>query len=280
MAAKAWVGAWQPQVFHFSPSWKELRALPQSLEQERRAGRAQGCAALYFTDNVATRCASRSGGSSSPELHELLRRLKGLEVELELHLEVARAPGRRVTDQQTDGLSRGLSLSTSRLARSPVDELLRLFNGVRYAAQLAPWVTRLAGRPCDPRQARFIDSLGPWSFSDVASQSTLWAPTPEWAGQVISAALHAWAEQPRSTESFFVVPRIFQRRWGRKSKRVVEVAVVEPDYAPGFAGSDIPVVTLHLPCFARSAPDPRLGTPPKPVGAQWRQKQAGCARGL
>ena len=280
MTMKAWMGVWQPQVFHFSSNWKELRTLLQSLEQERHAGRIQGCTVFYFTDNMVTYYISHSGGSSSPELHKLLRRLKGLEMELELHLEVVHVPGRHMIDQQTDGLSRGLSFSTSRLARSPVDELLRLFNGVRYTTHLVPWVMHLAGRSYDLRQTRFIDSLGPWSFSDIANQSTLWAPMPEWADQIISAVLHVWIEQPWNTESFFVVPRIFQRRWGRKSKHIVEVAVVEPDYVPGFTGSDIPVVILHLPCFVRSTPDPRLDTPPKPIGAQWHQKQADYVRGL
>ena len=217
MTMEAWMGIWQPQVFHFSSNWKELRTLLHALERERHTERVRGCTVFYFTDNMVTYYIAHSGGSSSPELHKLLRRLKGLELELELHLEVVHVPGKHMIDQQTDGLSRGLAFSNSRLVRSPTKELLRLFSGVRRHSHLVPWVLHQAGRSSLLGSVRFMDSLGGWSFTDVANHTTLWAPLPEWAGQVVSSVMHAWIEQPWNTEAFFVIPRIFQRRWGRIS---------------------------------------------------------------
>ncbi len=43
---------------------------------------------------------------------------------------------------------------------------------------------------------------------------------------------------------------IFQWQWGRKSKRVVELGMVDPRMAPGAGDSDAPFATLHLPCHA------------------------------
>lgn len=280
MTMEAWMGIWQPQVFHFSSNWKELRTLLHALERERHTERVRGCTVFYFTDNMVTYHIAHSGGSSSPELHKLLRRLKGLELELELHLEVVHVPGKHMIDQQTDGLSRGLAFSNSRLVRSPTKELLRLFSGVRYTPHLVPWVLHQAGRSSLLGSVRFMDSLGGWSFTDVANHTTLWAPLPEWAGQVVSSVMHAWIEQPWNTEAFFVIPRIFQRRWGRISKHIVEVAVVDPQYVPGFTDSDIPVVILHLPCFVRSLPNPRLDSPPQPHWTKWHKEQADYVRGL
>ena len=80
--------------------------------------------------------------------------------------------------------------------------------------------------------------------------------------------------------SVFVIPRIFQQRWGRKLKHIVEVAVVEPQFVPGFSESDIPVIILHLPCFVCSLPADRLDPSPPPYGAKWHSDQADYVRGL
>ena len=56
--------------------------------------------------------------------------------------------------------------------------------------------------------------------------------------------------------------------------------MVDPQYVPGFTDSDIPVVILHLPCFVRSLPNPRLDSPPQPHWAKWHKEQADYVRGL
>jgi len=277
---EAWMGLWEPQVFHFSSNWKELRTLLHTLDRERGNERLRGCTVFYFTDNMVSYYVAHSGGSSSPELHKLLRQLKQLELELDIHLEVVHVPGRHMIDQQTDGLSRGLAFSNSRLSRSPTEELLRLFQDVKHTSELIPWVMYWSNRAPDCRSLRHVEAVSDWGFSTVAGKSTVWTPAPEWADQIISFVLDFWVEQPWTTEAFFVIPRIFQRRWGRISKHIVEVAVVDPNLSPGGWDSDVPIVILHLPCFVRSLPPPSLDRTAQPHGPKWHTEQALHVRGL
>ena len=281
MSVEAWMGIWEPQVFHFSSNWKELRTLLHTLEREELSDRLRGCTVFYFTDNLVSYYIAHSGGSTSVELHKLIRRLMFLLIKLDIHLEVVHVPGRHMISQQTDGLSRGLAFSNSRLSRSPREELLRLFRGLRYTPDLIPWLMTMTGRTWGHRPLQHIDSVGDWSFHDVVGRSTVWTPSPEWADQIVSTVVEFWTEAPLSTEAFFVIPRIFQRRWGRKNKHIVDWGALDPRVVPGAGDSDIPFVILHLPCHIRSLPPPvRLDRPSQPYRHRWHSEQAEYVRGL
>jgi len=284
VAIEAWMGVWEPQVFHFTSNWKELRTLVHTLEQEKST-RLKGCTVFYFTDNSTTYYIAHKGSSKIEELHKLVRRLKELELALDIHLEVVHVPGRHMISQQTDGLSRGISFSASRSVRSPQEEVLRLFRGVSYSVGLIPWLMQVSGRSWwSSFPLTYVDCQSRWTFAEVAGHASVWLPDPEWADQVISAVLDVWIEQPWHTEAFFVVPRIFQRRWGRKSKHLTEILLAKnPLSVPGAQESDIPIVVLHLPCYVRSLPPPsssRLDEPAKPTWADWHLEQADYVRGL
>lgn len=281
MTIEAWMGIWEPQLFHNSANWKEARTLLHTLEREENATRLQGCTVFYFTDNQITYWIVNSGGSSSVGLHKLLRRIKFLEIKLDLRLEVVHVPGTHMIDQQTDGLSRGLAFANSRLRRSPQEEILRLFQPVPFTWELMSFVETVGCRPRGSRPLQHVESVSNWVFGDVAGRSTVWTPRPDWADQVITAVLNVWIEQPLDTEAYFVVPRIFQRRWGRKSKHIVEVSLTWAHEMPGPLETDIPVVVLHLPFHVRSLPLPsRLDPAPGPHGARWHSEQAEHVRGL
>lgn len=280
MAVETWMGVWEPQVFHFTSNWKELRTLLRTLEQEAASERLCGCTIFYFTDNIVTYYVAHSGGSSVPALHRLIRELKKLELLLDVHLEVVHVPGKHMITQQTDGLSRGLAFSNGRSLRSPEEEVTRLFRGVDYTPALVPWVMHVSGRSWRHRPLKPMDSLKNWRFQEVVHESTVWTPLPEWADQIILAVLNVWIEQPWSTEAYFLVPRIFQRRWGHKSKYIRELAIVDAREVPGGQNSDIPVVVLHLPCFTRSLPSPSMDRPTVSHGPKWHSEQADYVRGL
>jgi len=282
MAVEAWMGVWQPRVFHFTSNWKELRTLLHTLEREIEAGtgRLHGCTVFYFTDNIVTYYIAHSGGSSVAALHRLIRNLKTIELQLDIHLEVVHVPGKHMITQQTDGLSRGLAFSNGRAIRPPEEEVIRLFNGVEYTHDLIPWLMWLDRRPWTGRPLTHIDSIKNWKFRQVANESTVWTPLPEWADQIISAVLNVWVEQPWNTEAYFILPRIFQRRWGNKSKHIRELATVDSREVPGGHDSDIPVVILHLPCFVRSLPSPSMDRASRPSGDRWHSEQADHVRGL
>jgi len=128
----------------------------------------------------------------------------------------------------------------------------------------------------------FMHSNKAWAFGDVVGRATLWLPAPEWAHQLIDMVLTAWTEHPWDTEAFFLIPRVFQRDWGRVSKHIVELqtypAATVPEYG---TTTDIPCILLHLPCYVRSLPPIRwMDSPTGPPGAEWHREQAEYVRGL
>jgi hypothetical protein len=280
---EVWMGTWRMCVHSFSSNWKELRTLVYTLERESdRNGRLRGATLFYFTDNLVTYYIVASGSSSSPELQKLIRRLKHLEIIIGIRLEVVHVPGTHMIDQGADGLSRGLRLSFGHRKLSPSDEVKRIFAGVPVTSGTVAWAAHAIRAVLRHPYLQFMNSSQSWRFENVVGRATLWFPAPEWAHQLIDHLVSAWIESPWRTEVFFLIPRVFQRDWGRVSKHVVEVgtfaAAVIPDYADH---TDIPCVMLHLPCYIRSLPPcRRMEPPPRPKGGKWHRAQAEHMRGM
>jgi hypothetical protein len=237
---------------------------------------------FYFTDNMVTYYIVSGGSSTSPELQKLVRRIKYLELALSIRLEVVHIPGRHMIDQRTDGLSRGIRFAGGRLKRSPEAETLRIFEAVPATSSVLQWIDSYsAPYRRFPVWSLMVATL-PWSFHQVSGRSTFWFPAPEWAHQIMDAVVNVWEENPWNTEAFFIVPRVFQRAWGRASKHIVELgtfaAATVPDYGDG---TDIPCVVLHLPCYVHVLPPPHISDfVPTPDDAHWHVDQAEFVRGL
>jgi hypothetical protein len=201
---------------------------------------------------------------------------------LGVRLEVIHVPGKHMIAQRTDGLSRGIRIGSGLPPRTPQQETLRVFQPVPPTQNVVTWVTSQTQSFRSHPLLQYKESDRRWGFADVVGRATLWLPAPEWAHQLIDMVLNAWVEQPWDTEAFVLVPRVFQRDWGRVSKHVVELrthpAAMVPDYGPT---TDIPCVLLHLPCYVRSFPPlRRMDTSPGPPGGEWHREQAEHVRGL
>ena len=222
---EAWMGTWTARVHSFSSNWKELRTLVHTLEREIGGkGLLRNSTLFYFTDNLVTYYIVTSGSSSSPELQKLLRRLKYLELLLEIRLEVVHVPGKHMIAQRTDGLSRGIRIGSGLPLRAPQQETLRMFQPVAPMPPAIAWMTHQA-RPFSAhiRLKWMQGDAAAWTFGEVKGQGTLWLPAPEWAHQVIDMVVNAWIEYTWDKEAFFLIPRVFQWDWGRMSKHVVEL---------------------------------------------------------
>ena len=280
---EAWMGTWTPQVHSFSSNWRELRTLVHTLERELGGtGWLHHSTLFYFTDNLVTYYIISGGSSSSPELQKLIRHLKYLELKLGIRLEVIHIPGKHMIEQGTDGLSRGLQLSGTRLKRAPQDETQRVFEAVQPTPRVLAWAHEQLAPHCRHPTSIVMNSISSWTFQDITRQSSLWFPAPEWAHQLLDAVVNVWVERPWDTEAFFIIPRVFQRDWGRVSKHIIELglhpAADIPDYG---ALTDIPCLILHLPCYVRSLPPPRWMEPPtQSQREEWHREQAEHLRGL
>jgi hypothetical protein len=100
-----WLRTWHPQLFHFSANWKEMRTLLATLERakSRRRNDIQGTTFFYFTDSMTVYCAVTKGSSTSPGLHDMVERIKMLEIELGITLEVVHVPSRYSDHHGTNG---------------------------------------------------------------------------------------------------------------------------------------------------------------------------------
>jgi hypothetical protein len=105
-----WLGTWSPRLYHFSGNWKEMRTLLATLKRARQQKRhdLKGVTFFYFTNSSTVYFAVSKGSSSSPGLHDMVEKIKKLEIELECHLKAIHVPGTTIITEKTDGLSRGI----------------------------------------------------------------------------------------------------------------------------------------------------------------------------
>jgi len=275
-----WMGTWHPTVHHFSSNWKELRTELCVLERERRSGRLYNKTVFYFTDNITSYCVTNNGSSTSPSLHALLRKIKLLEMELNCRLEVVHVPGLLMIQQQTDGLSRGVWASVSRLAASPIEETARVFDPAPFSNAVAQWMMRKANLPSMP--CVLMEHLASWHPNRFLHRLSLWLPPPEIARQALSHYLLSWMESSLDSAALFLIPRVLQRDWGTLSRHVTDLGVFcAADIPfPCRPSSHMPFVLLYVAPYVRQLDPVRVESTSRPKFARWHQQQADHVRGL
>lgn len=100
------VGVWTAKEEEESSNWKEFSNVVQSIEDEATLGKLQNCELFMFTDNAVTESFYR-GSSKSRKLHNLVLRLRLLEMRYGMVIHVIHVSGKRMIAQGTDGVSRG-----------------------------------------------------------------------------------------------------------------------------------------------------------------------------
>ena len=105
-------GIWGKDAEDRSSNYRELRNLVETVEEEALDGYLTGGEFWLFTDNTTAKGCFFRGGSSSKLLHELVLRLRKVELDHNLTLHVVHVAGTRMIAQGTDGLSRGIFLET------------------------------------------------------------------------------------------------------------------------------------------------------------------------
>jgi hypothetical protein len=278
-----WLGTWHPRLFHFSANWKEMRTLLATLERAKtqRRNDIQGTTFFYFTDSMTVYCAVTKGSSTSPGLHDMVERIKMLEIELGINLEVVHVPGTTIITERTDGLSRGIWVSVLNPRPSQAQLLSEIFSPVCSSPLLEAWALNEAGYGASTlyRHRRWD---APWCASRVFDQFTMWFPPPEIGPQLLYFLLQCHVERPLTTAALIVLPRVLQRKWSRPSRHVVEVGIYQRGAVPFAFRSllTIPVVVLLIPFHVRCLPDPRLDAPPTTALRQFHRQQATLVRGV
>lgn len=248
---EVWKGVWASKVISCSSNWKEMRTLLRTLEHEllSKGERVQGRRLLYFTDNMVTYDVFRKGSSKSLPLWTLLLRIKILELKLQCVLQVIHVPGTTMISQGTDGLSRGVDMQA--LASHQSNSLVPFLCRPAHPTQeLLHWaLSRFHFSWPDNTSFLFQTDYSNWNRSRMLHQSVFWCVSPAFARQAILQALSIWIETPTECGHIFLVPRIFQRDFGRISKFVLYAG--QYDSLPTSFQPIVPFVLYILPPFNR-----------------------------
>lgn len=149
------VGVWEADSQQESSNYRELRNLVEVTETEALAGRLSNCEFFLFTNNSTSESCFYRGSSSSKLLHDLVLRLRLLEMRYGMTIHVIHVSGRRMIAQGTDGCSRG-----------------SLLGGVMAGANMLDFID--LGRPAHERHPPLLDWIRDWT-----SLPTLKPLTPE-----------------------------------------------------------------------------------------------------
>ncbi len=103
-------GLWGRDEEGQSSNYRELRNLVETVKEEALAGYLTNRELWIFTDNSTAESCFFKGGLSLKLLHELVLRLRKLEMSVGCVLHMVHVAGTRMIEQGTDGLSLGTFL--------------------------------------------------------------------------------------------------------------------------------------------------------------------------
>ena len=172
------LGVWTAQEEAESSNFKEFENLVATTEAEVASGRMQRCEFFLFTDNSTAASCFHRGSSKSKKLHDLVLRLRVLEMEHGLLIHLIHVSGSRMIDQGTDGCSRGFlmegvmagtdMLSFVDLGKSAIQRHPRLLNWIH------DWTGRSDLKPLTP-EGWFKEGHG--ISGGTPDRNGVWMPT-------------------------------------------------------------------------------------------------------
>jgi hypothetical protein len=249
-------GVWGKDLEDKSSNYRELRNLVEAVENEALSGRLRHAELWLFTDNSTAESCFAKGSSTSELLHELILKLRKLEMEVDLKLHLVHVAGTRMIAQGTDGLSRGMmcegvmagkdmleyiDIARCSIERHPgIAEFIRKITGVSTLKPLSveEWFVEghgIVGGYRDQHQM-WIPSHAP------NNQIYWWDPPPVVADVALEEALkakHKWSDAIH----IFTIPRLCSPTWTRLFHKMSDFVVKLP------VGSTHWPAGLHEPLF-------------------------------
>jgi hypothetical protein len=251
-------GIWGKDAEDQSSNYRELRNLVETVEEEALDGYLTGGEFWLFTDNTTAEGCFFRGGSSSKLLHELVLRLRKVELEYDLTLHVVHVAGTRMIAQGTDGLSRGIFLEG--VVRG--EDMLSFVDLSRTATERHPgvldfvksWVAPILG-DCTVlvpeewfREGHGIvggkkDSTGLWIPQHAGDGKVyVWTPPPVIADVALEECAKA-IHKRTDAYHIFLIPRLYSPLWMRLLYKVSDFVFQLPPASPHWPSS------MHEPLF-------------------------------
>lgn len=271
------LGVWGKDAEDESSNYRELRNLVEAAEEEARKGNLSNTEFFLFTDNITAESCFHRGNSSSKLLHELVLRLRLLEIQHSVIIHVIHISGKRMMAQGTDGCSRGSRLEGVMAGADMLSFIDLSRNAIERQPLVLDWVRKWTG----------IDNLSPLKVEDwfdkghgvvggttSSSSHGIWIPEHESPGKT-----HLWTPPPaiadvaleellkarhkrHDTFHVILIPRLMTPRWRRLFNKVCDfsfsVPVSKPFwpesmYEPLWVGIVLPF-THHRPWQLKRAP--------------------------
>ena len=218
-AIAAQYGGWENDVQRESSNYREAYTAVIGLEDSAKKGKLKkGCEVFIVTDNFITERVFENGSSKSKKLHDLVVRLRKLEMQGYIFVRVIWVAGTRMIRQGTDSLSRG-DLCSGVMAGDPFLDHIPLSQGVADLHQnLIPWIMKELPGDWNPLSAEgWFES----AFEDPEG-CFIWTPPPATARHAIDLLSEAHHVHPFSSH-IVLIPSIMTGKWRKRLAKCSDV---------------------------------------------------------
>ncbi len=211
----------------------------ETVLAETKAGRLRDCKFFLFTDNSTAESCFHHGSLKSPLLHELVLRLRTLEMTYGMTIHMVHISGKRMIAQSRDGCSRG-SLMEGVMAGADMLTFVNLGRGgIDSHPPLLEWVCAWSGHPV-------LKALTPEGWFEKGhgitggkrdgrnvwipthcekDQMFLWAPPPAVADAALEELLKS-RHKRLDLLHVVLIPRLMAPRWRRLFRKVCDFSCV------------------------------------------------------
>ncbi len=233
-------GIWGRDADSDSSNFRELGNLVNSLEHYVSEGVLEGCEVFLFTDNSTAESVFYKGNTPSKTLFSLVLRLRQLEMNGSLALQVIHVAGTRMIQQGTDGLSRGdltegimagyemrcfVPIHLCALDRQPsILHWVRVWTGQHDLTPLTTeeWFDRGHGYVTGKHDRR-----GLWLPRESGETWLLWSPPPAVADVAIDELMLSRHKRTHINH-VFIAPRLCTNTWRKKLYKVCDLVFEVP----------------------------------------------------
>jgi hypothetical protein len=261
-AIKYRFGLWGSDLDDSSSNHRELKNLADMVFCMEHDGDLEGTEVFIFTDNSTAERAFFKGSSKSKILHDLVLRLRKLEMTAGIKLHFIHVSGTRMITQGSDGLSRG-NLSEGVMRGEEMTSFIPLhLSALERSEELKVWIESWFS--FKDRPLEFLEPMdwferghdikgsttncdGQWLPEYVAG-CYIWSPPPA-AASIVLEELRKARQKRQDSAHLFICPRLMYPYWQRHLFRAADL-IIEIPAGQSYWSSDMHeplILALFLP---------------------------------
>ena len=207
------VGSWNERVKNHSSNYRETCNFVRKIEELVENGDVEKGSELWvFTDNFVFESCYSSGSASTKDLHELITRLRRMEMYGSLFIHVVWVAGTRMIMQGTDGLSRG-DCTSGVLTKGDFLSYIPIgLSASKRSNNIREW-----WKGALPGKAWKVLDAEEWytvPFEDV-NGCYIWFPPPSLAAMALELLCESHQVHP-NTSHVFIVPNLMTYEWRKQ----------------------------------------------------------------